>query len=710
MKAKFSIRYKFLAVTTALLIFCVGVYLFIAIQEFKNDKKSLVFDYNKSLVVNTSSDIESFFTGMGDKMRLMALFYRESASKRRQMVSDLMREGQDLVFVAGSERFSELNQTFYEDQQFLKTYGLDPKTWQEELLKLRPIPFHKIQTEGEALWNATIPDGAPLIGFGKSVVEEDARGVPLRQFAVVGYVKADRLIRALSEGRPNEVYVMTSDGEILAHVNPRVMGRVPKTFREGGASLEEDHLYKIAKSDFAQSHSMKKKVVEYKTDEGRYLGAYAFTFNDRVLVLSKISEKKAFLAVHRLVFRSLIFASMVVTLAFLVAIFFSRSLTRPLDTLMQGMSRVSEGDLSSHIQIQSKDEIGHLAFSFNRMIQDLKASREELENINRELEDKVRARTRDLELQNQAVKEAQEALLRTTRLAAVGEVAGQAAHEVLNPLTSIISRLNRLKDRVQMERSRELQVLLDINKEWKSDYSEGGFQKLIQNWQAPSKVNPAQSLWEEDLSNIQSIGVSVVQEFKALEEDTSFLLSEAERIGRIVSSFRTLSAPRGEHKEVSVHALCDRSIKIMADLAMKENIQLVTSWNSSVDTTNLDEDEFIQVMTNLIRNALQSVTAKKFKNGEGRINLYSNQKEESIEIHISDNGMGINEKHKNRLFEKNFTTKSKSEGTGIGLSISRRLIRAFQGDLVLLESVENKGAHFVITLPLSKSVRERGVA
>ena len=89
-----------------------------------------------------------------------------------------------------------------------------------------------------------------------------------------------------------------------------------------------------------------------------------------------------------------------------------------------------------------------MAASFNHMIVDLKESREQLEQINLELEDKVKESTHQLEKQNQAVKEAQEALLRTTRLAAVGEIAGRAAHEVLNPLTSILSRVQRVKDKL----------------------------------------------------------------------------------------------------------------------------------------------------------------------------------------------------------------------------------------------------------------------
>src|SRR5690606_14186627 len=129
----------------------------------------------------------------------------------------------------------------------------------------------------------------------------------------------------------------------------------------------------------------------------KFLGAYAKARRGQIIVLSKVSENKAFRAVKRLVLRSLLFATTVLTMAFIAAIIFSRSLTRPIDTLMSGMRKVSEGDLSGQIKVGSRDEIALLAQSFNRMIEDLRASRDELETINRELENKVKERTFELE-------------------------------------------------------------------------------------------------------------------------------------------------------------------------------------------------------------------------------------------------------------------------------------------------------------------------
>jgi signal transduction histidine kinase len=107
-------------------------------------------------------------------------------------------------------------------------------------------------------------------------------------------------------------------------------------------------------------------------------------------------------------------------------------------------------------------------------------------------------------------------------------------------------------------------------------------------------------------------------------------------------------------------------------------------------------------MTNLIRNAIQSVGKQHAGSpGSGWVKVSTRTVSSAIEILIADNGLGVSEEVKKKLFEKHFTTKSKSEGTGIGLSISRRLIRAFEGNLVLREGALGRGAVFAIIMPLT---------
>lgn len=679
---------------------CVVVYLSLATYVFKSDKTELIFDYNRSLVVNLSSEVDSFFDGIGDKMRLIAYFYNSRAHRDSQVAREIIERTPDLVFLAGSDRFSQIDQKLFFDKEFMSVYGVDESYLTREVSEQRAIPFEQIQMQGEAIWNATLPDGPALIGFARTVVEEDSQGVPINQFALIAYVKADRILRSIQEGQFNETYILNEQGEILAHRNPEVM--------EGLRSLSLD-LYEKAHTDVLTT-----RVLKFDQNEETYLGAYSKALGGKAIILSSVNERHAFQALNRLIYRSGLFASIVMTVAFIVAILFSRSLTRPIETLVGGMQRVSEGDLNTKIRVKTRDEIALLAVSFNRMIEDLKQSRAELEEINRELENKVKDRTRQLEERNVAVKEAQEALLRTTRLAAAGEVAGLAAHEVLNPLTSIIFRINDLKRRLQEERSQEIELLYDIKESWRKDYTEGGLEKLVTDWKNPSSVQTDQSLWDEDLGNIEAISDKLLEEYKAILSDTDFLLSESQRINRIINSFRKLNSVQADIRAHSAHDLINHSIKIMVDLAQKNNIEITYKKETDYEIILVDEDEFIQVMTNLIRNSIQAIQEKGEEENrteeKGHIEIYSCDDGKRLLIGIKDNGVGISKENQRILFEKPFTTKPSSEGTGIGLSISRRLIRAFKGDIKLVQSTEGLGAEFQVSVPLHAAQEERSSA
>ncbi|NLN62887.1 MAG: HAMP domain-containing histidine kinase [Myxococcales bacterium] len=111
-------------------------------------------------------------------------------------------------------------------------------------------------------------------------------------------------------------------------------------------------------------------------------------------------------------------------LALAAGIVLSRGITAPIAALLTASRRVSEGDYSERIAIQSQDEIGELSTSFNRMT-------EEIQRWNRELQARVDRNTREL-------REAQEQIVHTQKLAAVGELGAGVAHEINNPLTAVL--------------------------------------------------------------------------------------------------------------------------------------------------------------------------------------------------------------------------------------------------------------------------------
>jgi signal transduction histidine kinase len=698
MKVKFSIRFKFLAVSTSLLVLCVGAYLWLATSEFSEDKKSLVFDYQKTIVTNVGRDVERLIETLGDKLQLSVWLREGHIVKSTRVLNEIFEDSGDVVAVGIKLNNSDLDRFYYLNKVYFQTYGMNADTLNETIFKNRPIPHEELLKNGMAIWNATVENGPALLGYGKTVIVENENGVPVNSFNVVALFKADRLIKSVEQGELSEVLIAHNGGEILVHANPEFMKN---------PTLINDAMLKDAIKS-----NLKTSVKSYNSEQTEFLGGYNKILDGRVIVLSRVPYKNAFRAVNRLIFRSLLFATTIVTLAFFVTIFFSRSLTRPLDSLMKGMRKVSEGNLQEQIRVDTQDELALLAVSFNHMIRDLKNSREELENINQELEAKVIERTKELAAQNLAVKEAQEALLRSTRLAAVGEVAGQAAHQVLNPLTSIISRLRKVRSRIDNERQQEIKLLLDIENSWEHDYAQGGFQKLVDAWKTPSTIQPQSNLWNEDITNIKNISQNTLNEFQAIISDTDFLIGESERITRIINSFRSMSSVSGEVKNHSLVKLCENSVRIMADLAQKENIQLKIENHLTTDLVSIDEDEFIQVITNLLRNSIHAVKENREVHAKntGYIKLTLRQDTQSAYVVLRDNGSGIDQKYHAQMFEKNFTTKSRAEGTGIGLSISRRLMRAFHGDIKLTYSEKNKGTEFEIRLPLAQSSESRGVA
>ncbi len=677
MRKKQSIRYKFLAVTTLLLAICVSVYLLIAIKVFERDKTELVFDYQMGSVKAQTAELEELFAKVKDRIKLIAYLNAKEDKNNKKFIQDLLSEDSDLIYIAKSYRYQKIDEALYEDKNFINTYSLKEDFFQQKQYQ-ESVPFQKIQKKGESIWSLENKDLPQILAYGKSIVEENNYGVAQRQYVLIAYISLEKILKKSRENRLNEVFISTQAAQ-----------------KESPA---QQKLYQLA-----QKQTLNLGVFEFESEQESYLGAYSKALQGEIFIGSITPKKQVFSVVQRLIYRSLIFASIVFTLAFLFAIFFSRSLTRPIETLAKGMNKVSKGDLDTQIIVKSNDEISGLANHFNQMIRDLKVSRMRLEETNRNLEHKVKERTRELEEQNIAVKEAQEALLRTTRLAAVGEVAGQTAHEVLNPLTVMMTRMQNLKKKLMGEKSTELQLLQDIRTAWIEDVNKGGFDQLIQNWQQGSPINPSQNLWQEDIESIKSIEDRLSKEKENLLKETDFLLKEGSRINKIVQSMRTLSVLKIDTKEYDLYELLYEAKKVMADLASKIETEIKIESFSKDFKVYVDEDEFLQIMVNLIRNSLQSIGEKREENIDspppGLIRIEVQETDETYEIYLHDNGKGIEAENLPKLFETQFTTKDKTTGTGLGLSISRRLIRSFGGDVDLHESVYGKGACFVLRLP-----------
>ncbi len=150
-------------------------------------------------------------------------------------------------------------------------------------------------------------------------------------------------------------------------------------------------------------------------------------------------------------------ASFLIIISVFLCLILWKFVSRPLSVLEGGMKKIAEGELDHRIEIKSRDEMGLLADTFNRMAKELKESREKIESWTKCLEEEVEKKTIE-------IKKAQEQLMNAEKLAALGRMAAGFAHELNSPLTGIITFAHLLLQRIPPENKQEredIQVIIE---------------------------------------------------------------------------------------------------------------------------------------------------------------------------------------------------------------------------------------------------------
>ncbi|MCD6172410.1 MAG: ATP-binding protein [Sulfurimonas sp.] len=192
--------------------------------------------------------------------------------------------------------------------------------------------------------------------------------------------------------------------------------------------------------------------------------------------------------------------------------------------------------------------------------------------------------------------------------------------------------------------------------------------------------------WRQPLSNItlqisnlhikRLLGedVSVQESDKMLNDisDTIVYLSET------IDDFKTYFRPNKEKDSVEIHELLQRAINFTIPRTKDIDVEIVNDKKSDI-VAKVYVNELIQVILNLINNALDAIAESDIKNA--KIFLYAKENEDSISIFVKDNGNGISKENLSHIFEPYFSTKGKN-GTGLGLYMSQMLIqKQFQGEI-----------------------------
>lgn len=178
-----------------------------------------------------------------------------------------------------------------------------------------------------------------------------------------------------------------------------------------------------------------------------------------------------------------------------------------------------------------------------------------------------------------------------------------------------------------------------------------------------------------------------------IQRTTNTLIEQIDALSDIASSFSTYAKLPENHPAPLDLAELVQNVVNLYDNA--ENIEFHYNYDKTKDHTyNGDKTNLNSVVGNLIKNATQAIGTKP----DGRIDVGLKNTKTAFIISVKDNGKGIKEEDKDRIFLPNFTTKS--GGSGVGLSLSYNIVQA-AGGTIAFESQEGEGAEFVITLPKS---------
>jgi two-component system NtrC family sensor kinase len=332
--------------------------------------------------------------------------------------------------------------------------------------------------------------------------------------------------------------------------------------------------------------------------------------------------------------------------AIIIMTAFIRIITRPIESLVEVTDQISKGDLSKTVDISRNDEIGLLAESFNRMIESLKKSQDEIEDYNRTLEEKIIKRTRELE-------EAQAQLIQSEKLAAIGQLAAGVAHELNNPLGGILG------------------------------YAQFTLEKM-------EKKDP-QAINERDM-----------ELYKRYLRDIEAQSRRCKAIVQNLLKFSRTSSQSAEFVETDINDIIRDTLTFVEHQLMINRIGLKQNLSKSLPKIKGNPGQLQQVFTNIIINAMHASVPGSEITITTRLSPPLGEFHGAVEIAIIDHGNGISEENMKKIFEPFFTTKEIGKGTGLGLSVSYGIVKEHGGE-IKVKSRLGEGAIFTVIIPLEKS-------
>lgn len=357
-----------------------------------------------------------------------------------------------------------------------------------------------------------------------------------------------------------------------------------------------------------------------------------------------------------------IFFSMILLISIIIAFMLAKSISKPLSTMEETISRISKGDLSGRLEYTKYYEINQLVQSYNMMVN-------ALQRLYSTLEAQVQDRTKELKNAYAELQNTQAMMVHSEKMKSLGELVAGIMHEINNPINFIYGNMTHL-----------------------SNYSND----LIQIIEEYTKYDA--SLKPEEKEDIDKLKQDIDYEF--LKSDLPDLIKSckegADRAKNIIQDLKSFS--RMEEvaiTDVDIPHEIDTTLNILHN-KIKNKAEVHKEYMENVPRIEAFGGQLNQVFMNIIDNAVGAIK----DHGDIWIRINTDKEHKNLIIEIEDNGIGMDEETTRKVFNPFFTTKPVGQGTGLGLSITYKIIKNHQGD-INVESRQGMGTKFIITLPIN---------